>query len=133
MRFSKLRNPAGPSRRQRRPGTLSGAGRIHEHRRVAFGGNHVRNVDLTKRILQHAGKTEALIQHVPDRQGHDRRYSLDTTKLRSLGWAPQVNFEDGLAATVRWYLENEWWWRPIKDADPAYRSYYESQYGSRKP
>ncbi|HEY0875772.1 MAG TPA: dTDP-glucose 4,6-dehydratase [Vicinamibacterales bacterium] len=97
------------------------------------GGNHVRNVDLTKRILQLAGKTEALIQHVPDRQGHDRRYSLDTTKLRSLGWEPQVDFEDGLAATVRWYLENEWWWRPIKDADPAYRSYYESQYGSRKP
>jgi dTDP-glucose 4,6-dehydratase len=97
------------------------------------GGNHVRNVDLTKRILQHAGKTESLIKHVPDRQGHDRRYSLDTTKLRKLGWAPQADFEDGLARTVRWYLENDWWWRPIKDADPAYRSYYESQYGSRKP
>jgi dTDP-glucose 4,6-dehydratase len=97
------------------------------------GGNHIRNVDLTKRILQLAGKTEALIQHVPDRQGHDRRYSLDTTKLRGLGWEPRVSFEDGLAATVRWYLENEWWWRPIKDADPAFRSYYETQYGSRKP
>jgi dTDP-D-glucose 4,6-dehydratase len=44
-----------------------------------------------------------------------------------------VDFEDGLAATVSWYLENAWWWRPIKDADPAYRFYYESQYGSRKP
>jgi dTDP-glucose 4,6-dehydratase len=97
------------------------------------GGNHIRNVDLTKRILLLAGKTEALIQHVPDRQGHDRRYSLDTTKLRGLGWEPRVSFEDGLAATVRWYLENEWWWRPIKDADPAFRSYYETQYGSRKP
>jgi dTDP-glucose 4,6-dehydratase len=96
------------------------------------GGNHVRNVDLTKRILQLADKSESLVKHVPDRQGHDRRYSLDTTKLRSLGWTPQVDFEDGLARTVRWYLDNDWWWRPIKDADPAYRSYYESQYGSRK-
>ena len=96
------------------------------------GGNHVRNVDLTRRILQLAGKGEELIRHVPDRQGHDRRYSLDTSKLRSLGWAPQVDFEAGLARTVEWYLANEWWWRPIKDADPAFRSYYDAQYGTRR-
>ncbi|HJR61023.1 MAG TPA: dTDP-glucose 4,6-dehydratase [Vicinamibacterales bacterium] len=96
------------------------------------GGNHVRNVDLTQQILQLAGKTTALIRHVPDRQGHDRRYSLDTTKLRGLGWAPQARFEEGLAQTVKWYRDNEWWWRPIKDADPAFRSYYDSQYGSRR-
>ena len=96
------------------------------------GGNHVRNVDLTRRILQLTGQPEDLIRHVPDRQGHDRRYSLDTAKLRSLGWVPHEDFDDGLAETVRWYLANEWWWRPIKDADPAFRSYYDAQYGSRR-
>jgi dTDP-glucose 4,6-dehydratase len=96
------------------------------------GGNHVKNLDLTRRILQLASKGEDLIRHVPDRQGHDRRYSLDTTKLRTLGWAPTVAFEDGLAQTVEWYLENEWWWRPVKDADPAFRSYYDAQYGTRR-
>jgi dTDP-glucose 4,6-dehydratase len=93
------------------------------------GGNHVRNVDLTHRILELTGKSEALIRRVTDRQGHDRRYSLDTTKLQTLGWAPQARFEEGLAETVAWYRKNEWWWRPIKDADPAFRAYYEKQYG----
>lgn len=96
------------------------------------GGNDVRNVDLTRRILQLTGKGDELIRHVPDRQGHDRRYSLDTAKLRGLGWAPQEEFERGLDDTVQWYRNNEWWWRPIKDADPAYRSYYDAQYGSRR-
>ena len=95
------------------------------------GGNDVRNVDLTKRILELTGKGEALIRHVPDRQGHDRRYSVDTSKLRQLGWAPREAFDTGLAATVDWYRRNEWWWRPIKDGDPAFRSYYERQYGNR--
>jgi dTDP-glucose 4,6-dehydratase len=93
------------------------------------GGNHVRNVDLTHRILQLAGKPESLIRHVADRPGHDRRYSLDTTKLRGLGWVPRIDFAAGLAATVDWYRQNEWWWRPIKDADPAFRAYYDNQYG----
>ena len=95
------------------------------------GGNDVRNVDLTRRILQLTGKGESLIRHVPDRQGHDRRYSLDTSKLRALGWAPREPFDTGLAATIDWYRQNEWWWRPIKDGDPAFRSYYERQYGTR--
>ena len=95
------------------------------------GGNDVRNVDLTHRILELTGSPESLIRHVADRPGHDRRYSLDTTKLRQLGWSPQVPFEQGLAATVEWYRTNEWWWRPIKDSDPAFRSYYDTQYGSR--
>jgi dTDP-glucose 4,6-dehydratase len=68
---------------------------------------------------------------VQDRQGHDLRYSLDTTKLRALGWQPQIAFEQGLNETVRWYRDNEWWWRPIKEEDPAFRSYYQKQYGSR--
>ncbi len=96
------------------------------------GGNHVRNIDLTRRILQLLGKTDSLIQPVPDRPGHDRRYSLDTTKLRSLGWQPQVSFEQGLAETASWYRENEWWWRPIKEQDTRFREYYRSQYGESR-
>jgi dTDP-glucose 4,6-dehydratase len=96
------------------------------------GGNHVRNIDLTRQILALAGKPESLIKPVADRPGHDRRYSLDTSKLRGLGWTPSAEFEQGLAETVQWYVQNEWWWRPIKDADPAYRAYYESQYGARR-
>jgi dTDP-glucose 4,6-dehydratase len=96
------------------------------------GGNEVRNVDLTRRILDLLGKPETLIRPVPDRPGHDRRYSLDTTKLRRLGWAPAVPFDRGLAETVAWYRENERWWRPIKEADPAFRAYYEAQYGQRR-
>jgi dTDP-glucose 4,6-dehydratase len=95
------------------------------------GGNEVRNVDLTHRLLQLADRPESLIKKVQDRQGHDLRYSLDTSKLRTLGWQPQVPFEDGLQQTVQWYRENEWWWRPIKEADPAFRSYYQAQYGPR--
>src|ERR671912_330841 len=83
------------------------------------GGNHVRNIDLTRQILTLAGKPGSLIQPVADRPGHDRRYSLDTSKLRGLGWSPLAQFEQGLAETVQWYVQNEWWWRPIKDADPA--------------
>src|SRR6187402_1939072 len=82
------------------------------------GGNQVKNVDLTHRILQLVGKPTSLIKTVADRPGHDRRYSLDTSKLKSLGWRPQHAFEQGLAETVQWYRENEWWWRPIKDEDP---------------
>ncbi len=96
------------------------------------GGNQVRNVDLTRRILSLAGKPESLIRPVTDRPGHDRRYSLDTAKVRSLGWKPVVPFEDGLRETVSWYRQNEWWWRPIKDADPNFRAYYNAQYGERR-
>jgi dTDP-glucose 4,6-dehydratase len=96
------------------------------------GGNHVRNLDLTHRILKLVGKPESLIRPVADRPGHDRRYALDTSKLQALGWQPEVAFESGLRETVVWYLQNDWWWRPIKDADPAYRAYYESLYGERR-
>jgi dTDP-glucose 4,6-dehydratase len=94
------------------------------------GGNQVRNLDLTRQILRLADKPESLIQPVPDRLGHDRRYSLDTAKLASLGWSPQVPFEQGLAQTTEWYRRNEWWWRPIKEQDPAFKAYYQSQYGA---
>jgi dTDP-glucose 4,6-dehydratase len=95
------------------------------------GGNEVRNVDLTRRILELTGRPPSLIRPVADRPGHDRRYALDTGKLRSLGWRPQVAFDEGLRDTVAWYRENEWWWRPIKEQDPAYRAYYQAQYGNR--
>jgi dTDP-glucose 4,6-dehydratase len=95
------------------------------------GGNEVANVDLTHRILELTGRPASLISPVEDRKGHDRRYALDTTKLRALGWEPAIAFDRGLEATVTWYRENEWWWRPIKEQDPAFRAYYETQYGAR--
>jgi dTDP-glucose 4,6-dehydratase len=95
------------------------------------GGNEVKNVDLTHRILELVGKPTSLIRPVADRPGHDRRYSLDTTKLKSLGWRPRHEFVQGLAETVAWYKQNERWWRPIKDQDPEFKKYYQAQYGNR--
>ena len=95
------------------------------------GGNEVPNVELTRRILQLTGKPESLITPVADRVGHDRRYALDTAKLRGLGWKPQVAFADGLRATVEWYRDNGWWWQPIKHNDPAFKAYYQAQYETR--
>lgn len=94
------------------------------------GGNPVRNVDLTREILRLLGKPDTLIRPVADRPGHDRRYCLDTAKVRMLGWLPRVPFDQGLADTVAWYRANEWWWRPIKQDDP-FKAYYQSQYGER--
>ncbi|HXD17597.1 MAG TPA: dTDP-glucose 4,6-dehydratase [Vicinamibacterales bacterium] len=96
------------------------------------GGNEVMNVDLTHQILDGVGKPRSLVKPVPDRPGHDRRYCLDTTKLRSLGWAPRVPFARGLRDTIEWYRENEWWWRPIKEDDPQFKAYYRTQYESRR-
>jgi dTDP-glucose 4,6-dehydratase len=96
------------------------------------GGNHVRNIDITRRILELVHKPESLIRPVADRVGHDRRYAVDTSKLQALGWRPQVPFEAGLRETVAWYVQNEWWWRPIKENDPAFRAFYDAQYGERR-
>ncbi len=96
------------------------------------GGNDVMNVDLSHQILDGLGKPRSLIKPVPDRPGHDRRYCLDTTKLRSLGWSPQVPFGDGLRETIEWYRANQWWWRPIKEQDPNFKSYYQAQYETRR-
>ena len=95
------------------------------------GGNDVMNVDLTHRILSELDKPASLIKPVADRPGHDRRYCLDTTKLRAAGWTPAVPFEDGLRETVAWYRSNEWWWRPIKENDPAFKAFYQAQYERR--
>lgn len=93
------------------------------------GGNEVSNVDLTRRILSELGRPESLIRPVPDRPGHDRRYALDSTRLRGLGWKPEIPFDEGLRGTIAWYRQNEWWWRPIKDRDEQFRAYYAAQYG----
>jgi dTDP-glucose 4,6-dehydratase len=95
------------------------------------GGNEVHNIDLTEQILALTGRPSSLITRVPDRPGHDRRYSLDTAKLRALGWQPAVPFADGLRDTVEWYRTNEWWWRPIKQGNAEFQSYYAAQYGAR--
>ncbi len=92
-------------------------------------GNERTNLEITRKILQLLGKGEELIAHVADRPGHDRRYSLDTNKIRYLGWSPRHPFEEALEATVRWYLENQWWWRPIRSGEFA--QYYERMYGRR--
>ncbi len=87
------------------------------------------NVEIVGHIVRLTGADESLIRHVEDRAGHDRRYSLDTSKLRGLGWAPQKPFEEGIAETVAWYLANRAWWEPIKSGE--YREYYERQYAAR--
>lgn len=93
------------------------------------GGNEHTNLEITHLILRILGKPSTLIRYVKDRPGHDRRYSLDCSKIRNLGWKPRHEFEDAVQATVRWYLENEGWWRKIKDGE--YRRYYERQYAER--
>ena len=94
------------------------------------GGHEVENIVLTRSILGLLGKPETLIQPVTDRPGHDRRYSLDSKKVRQLGWTPRVPFGPALKATVEWYREHEAWWRPIKSGE--FRAYYERQYGGRR-
>ncbi len=91
------------------------------------GGNEKTNIALTHKVLAILNKPESLIRPVQDRTGHDRRYSISDNKLRELGWRPRTDWEDGIAQTVRWYQENEWWWRKIKSGE--FKAYYERQYG----
>jgi dTDP-glucose 4,6-dehydratase len=92
------------------------------------GNNELTNLELTRRILHELDKDDSFIRPVKDRPAHDRRYAVDFSKLRSeLGWSPRISFAAGLRATVRWYAENESWWRAIKSSE--YRRYYERQYG----
>lgn len=96
------------------------------------GGNERENREITARILELLGKPESLIRQVPDRQGHDRRYSLDVGRLAELGFSPRTEFEEGLRRTVQWYLEHQPWWRAIKERTAEYKAYYEKQYGALK-
>ncbi len=93
------------------------------------GHNEQKNLDLVRLLLQELGKPEELITFVADRPGHDRRYAIDAGKIeRELGWRPSFTFADGLAATVRWYLDNRAWWEKIRSG--AYRDYYQRFYGT---
>jgi dTDP-glucose 4,6-dehydratase len=82
-------------------------------------GAEVTNLELTRRLLAAFGAGEEMIERVPDRLGHDWRYSVDTTKIQELGWSPAHEFESGLAETVQWYRDNEAWWRPLKADKPV--------------
>ena len=92
-------------------------------------GVETRNIDMARLILKLLGKPESLIKHVTDRPGHDRRYSLNCGKIKALGWRPRHTFEEALEKTVKWYVDNEWWWRKIKSGE--YMEYYKRQYGRR--
>jgi dTDP-glucose 4,6-dehydratase len=105
--------------RHGRPGTAYNVG----------GGNEMTNLALTELILRLLDKPDSLIRPVSDRPGHDRRYAVNTDRIKGLGWQPQVSFEEGIERTVSWYREHQDWWRPLKDA--GYREYYERQYRQR--
>jgi dTDP-glucose 4,6-dehydratase len=93
------------------------------------GENERHNIEITRLILKLLGKPESLIRFVADRPGHDRRYALACDKIKALGWRPSGDLETLMEKTVRWYEQNEWWWRKIKTGE--YLEYYKRQYGQR--
>jgi len=93
------------------------------------GGEEVPNIEIARQILDITDAEPSLLRHVDDRPGHDRRYSMDATKLRRLGWVPERRLDEALPETVAWYRDHRDWWEPIKSG--AYREYYEQQYGER--
>jgi dTDP-glucose 4,6-dehydratase len=93
------------------------------------GGEERENLDVIGRIVELTGADPELVRHVDDRPGHDRRYSVDSARVRALGWEPRCELEAGLAETVGWYRENRAWWEPIKSGE--YLDYYKRQYAER--
>lgn len=93
------------------------------------GGNERENWEITHKVLELLGKPHSLIRQVADRTGHDRRYSLDSGKLEKLGFKAETNFDEALERTIRWYVDNQEWWRKIKERSAEYKAYYEKQYG----
>jgi dTDP-glucose 4,6-dehydratase len=93
------------------------------------GGDERENLEIVERIVELTGADPSLVRHVDDRPGHDRRYALETTKLRGLGWTPGQDLDSGLVDTVAWYGENRAWWEPIKSGE--YLDYYRRQYAER--
>ncbi|MBE7556565.1 MAG: dTDP-glucose 4,6-dehydratase [Anaerolineales bacterium] len=89
------------------------------------------NIEMARLILKLLDKPDSLIQPITDRPGHDRRYALDCSKIQALGWRSAHSFEQAIAATVRWYVDNEWWWRKIKSGN-HYQEYYQRQYAGRE-
>ncbi len=105
-------------------------GRVGEVYNVG-GHNEMSNIDIVKIICKTLGKPESLITYVSDRKGHDLRYAIDPEKIHNeLGWLPETKFADGIQKTIKWYLENENWWKPIISGE--YRNYYEKMYGKRE-
>jgi len=94
------------------------------------GGNEVPNIELTHFILDYLKKPRTLITRVKDRQGHDRRYSLNCDKLKRLGWRPREDFHAAMRETIDWYVRNEWWWEKLKSGE--YWEYYRKQYVERE-
>jgi dTDP-glucose 4,6-dehydratase len=92
-------------------------------------GDERENLELTRMIVELTGADASLVRHVADRPGHDRRYALDTSRMRALGWEPKHPFEDGLQETVAWYSDNRSWWEPLKSGE--FRDYYSQQYDER--
>ena len=92
-------------------------------------GVETENIVMARAILDLLGKPHSLIRHVTDRPGHDRRYSLNVDKVCALGWKSGHNFQQAIEKTVRWYVDNEWWWRKIKSGE--YMAYYKEWYGER--
>ncbi len=90
--------------------------------------SELQNVEVAEKIVDLLGKPRDLIIFVKDRLGHDNRYALDCKKIRSLGWRPERDFDDGLAETVQWYQQNEQWWRKIKEKSQEFRLFYEENY-----
>ncbi len=87
------------------------------------------NIEVVEHILALLEKPRSLIRFIEDRQGHDARYSVDTSKIRNLGWLPRHDFEAALSNTVAWYRDNRWWWEKVRAGE--YASYYQRQYGDR--
>jgi len=96
------------------------------------GGNEIANIEITKSVLSLLGKPETLITYVKDRPGHDRRYSLDSSKLEKLGWSPQADFTASLEKTVKWYLDNRSWWEAIKLKNKEYKEFMDKYYKDRQ-
>ncbi len=94
-----------------------------------IGGEERENLEITHRILELTAADAGLVRHVEDRPGHDRRYALDDSRLRRLGWRPERTLDEGLAGTVEWYRANRSWWEPIKSGE--YEAYYRRQYAER--
>jgi dTDP-glucose 4,6-dehydratase len=84
-----------------------------ERSTTSAGGNELTNLEITRRILSHLDMPEDLIEHVGDRLGHDFRYSIDSSKIRGLGWQPELKFEEALEYTIEWYLKNEQWYKAL--------------------
>lgn len=108
--------------------TVLRSGKIGEIYNIG-GENEKENQAITKLILAELGKSADLIEYVKDRPGHDRRYSIDCSKLKKLGWQPKINFEEGIKRTVRWYQDNQVWWKKIKEKQQEFQSFHKDWYG----